>query len=388
MDSSHSIRKPRFSAGDIRGLKFFKPIRALLARLRGEAPNPNRLLFYDDYIAMLLLYYFTPTLKSLRDIQRASDYKSVARKLGVRRASLGSLSEASQVFDPEPLKAIFFELAQQAGATDAPARPKGVPDELICIAADGTLLDALSKMLWAHWIGKHDKAVKIHLQYDIFRGTPVGAELTDGNGDEKAALKRNLKPGHMYIVDRGYLDYGLYSLMLDTGASFLARLRGNFSSETMQELTLSEQARAAGVLEDRIVLVGGEKSGRRIDRKLRLVKVHVVNPPPHALKPRGPRVNGKCKSIRTSETEFDVWLLTDRMDIPAEDLALLYKYRWQIEIFFPLVEMHIRLPSSAGALAERHTDTNVRGADRKPVDRAMDRPQTDASFAVSSEHVF
>ena len=182
MDSPAPSPAPKFHASDIRGLKYFKPIRALLNRLRGEAPNPNRKLFYDDYLVMLLLYYFTPTLKSLRDIQRASDFKTVVRKLGVRRASLGSLSEASHVFDPEPLKAIFLELAQQAGASDAVPRPKGVPEELALVAVDGTLLDALPKMLWAHWIGEHDKAVKIHLQFDILRGAPSALRVDGSSG--------------------------------------------------------------------------------------------------------------------------------------------------------------------------------------------------------------
>lgn len=324
----------KFSAGDIRGLKFFKPLRALLERLRPEAAHPNRELRYDHYISLLLLYFFTPTLTSLRDIQKASDFKTVARKLGVRRASLGSLSEASCVFDPQALKAIFHELAQQAGAANAVPRPRGVPDDLTVLAADGSLLDALPKMLWANWLGEHDKAVKIHLQFDIFRGVPVGAELTDGNGDERTALKEQLKAGHMYVVDRGYLDYGLYQHILDSKSSFLARLRGNFISELIEERPVSEAARAAGVRSDQIVWIGSEKDGKRIRQPLRLLKVHVVNTPQNGLKPRGLQVSRKVKSVRVSETEFDVWLLSDRMDIPAESLALLYKYRWQIEIFF------------------------------------------------------
>ena len=239
--------KPHFPAGQASGLKFFRPIKKLLERLRPEAAHRNRELFYDHYLSMLLLYFFTPTMTSLRDIQRASDFKTVARKLGVRRASLGSLSEASHVFDPEPLKGIFFELAQQAFANNAFPRPRGVPDDLHCIAADGSLLDALPKMLWANWIGEHDKAVKLHLQYDIFRGTPVDVSLTDGNADEKRALEKCLKPKHLYVVDRGYVDYVLYQSILTRNSSFLARLRGNYSSEVIESRALTDDARKAGV---------------------------------------------------------------------------------------------------------------------------------------------
>jgi hypothetical protein len=106
----------RFAASDIRGLKFFKPVRELLNRLHGEAAHPNRELHFDEYICLLLLSYFNPLVSTLRDIQAVSDHDVIAKRFGVRRASLGSLSEASQVFDPDALRAIFQELSDQAQA--------------------------------------------------------------------------------------------------------------------------------------------------------------------------------------------------------------------------------------------------------------------------------
>ena len=324
----------RFEAGDLAGLKYFRPIQKLLERLNAEAAHPNRRLHFDEYTSLLLLYFFNPVLTSLRDIQKVSNLDIVTKKFGIRRASLGSLSEASHVFDPEPLRAILLELGRQAAAVDGPPRPVGLSEELSLIAADGTLLDALPKMLWALWLGVHQNAVKIHLQFDILRSVPIDAEVTAGNESEMDVLKARLGPQRLYAIDRGYVSYELYQSILDAKSSFVGRLRGNADCEVIESRALSNEARKAGVEADEIVWLGGEKHGRALKQPLRRVKIHARNPPHHGLKPRLRRVNRKVKSVRTNEEEFDVWLITDQMDLLPEVIALLYRYRWQVELFF------------------------------------------------------
>jgi len=72
-------------------------------------------LFYDQYVCLLLLYFFTPALKSLRALQQATNWEKTRVKLGIRRTSLGSLSEAASVFDAELVRPIIAELAAKAG---------------------------------------------------------------------------------------------------------------------------------------------------------------------------------------------------------------------------------------------------------------------------------
>ena len=102
---------------DIVGLKYFNRLMPLLERLHPVGTQRdragNRELFFDQYCAFLLLFLFNPIVTSLRGIQQASELKKVQKKLGCSRASLGSLSEATQIFDPEPLKQIASELAGQ-----------------------------------------------------------------------------------------------------------------------------------------------------------------------------------------------------------------------------------------------------------------------------------
>jgi hypothetical protein len=170
-------------------LNYFGPLRKLLADLHTYKLHPNRKLFYDGYVSLLLLCYFNPIIRGLRQIEQMSNFKKIQKELGVSRAALGSLSEASRVFDPKPLAGIFADLASQVSAVDKPELPKEIPEEMQLIAVDGTLMDALSRMLWAVWLEKYENAAKVHLHYNVSRGVPVFMELTDGNGNEKQSLR-------------------------------------------------------------------------------------------------------------------------------------------------------------------------------------------------------
>src|SRR6266550_6540071 len=100
---------PSFSAKKVSGLKYFKQLKPLLARLHDSGTESdrsgNRRLFFDDYAALILLSFFNPALTSLRALQQASCLKKVQNKLGTPRTSLGALSAAARDFDAEPLQA-------------------------------------------------------------------------------------------------------------------------------------------------------------------------------------------------------------------------------------------------------------------------------------------
>ncbi len=102
---------------DITGLKFFDQLAPLLRRLHDDGCERdragNRELHYDQYCMLILLYLFNPIVTSLRGIQQASELKKVQKKLGCARAALGSLSEATSVFDAERLLEIIGELGDQ-----------------------------------------------------------------------------------------------------------------------------------------------------------------------------------------------------------------------------------------------------------------------------------
>jgi hypothetical protein len=315
------------------GWQYLRRLQDLLQTLHQHKAHPNRKLFYDQYVALLLFSYYNPVIQGLRHIVQLSDLKKVRQQLGVGHTSLGSLSEASQVFDPKLLAKLFATLMEQANASDTPLRPEGLPANIALIAVDGTMLEALARMFWALWHTNHQNAVKLHVHYDVLRGVPICVDLTPGNGDEKESLRFNLESGRLYILDRGYRDYGLYAQIMAQGSSFVARLMGNTKMEVLETRVLTAADCAAGVLSDEIVCLGHEKTESRMPRA-RVVHVHVKNPPSRNLKPKVAKVDRKTKIIRTHQEEFDAFLVTNRMDLSAEVIALLYRYRWNVELFF------------------------------------------------------
>ena len=112
--SSKERQQSKIKESDVTGLKYFDKLSPLLQRLHDDGCQRdtagNRELHYDQYCMLILLYLFNPTVTSLRGIQQASELKKVQRKLGCPRASLGSLSEATDVFDAQRLQEIIAEL--------------------------------------------------------------------------------------------------------------------------------------------------------------------------------------------------------------------------------------------------------------------------------------
>jgi IS4 transposase len=179
---------------------------------------------------------------------------------------------------------------------------------------------------------KH-KSDLLHLDFDILKGIPVGAEVTHARVSETARLKKRLERGRLYVYDRGFADYGLFQAVVDAGSSFVGRVQQNAVFNIVEERPVGDEARAAGVEFDRVVKLGGKVSGRKLSRTVRIVRAVVKNAPTKSLGFPRKRVASK-KTFRTSSDTHELLLVTDRLDIPAELVVLLYKYRWHVELFF------------------------------------------------------
>ncbi len=325
--------RPALQPRDIEGLKYFKLIQDLLGPLHEHEDCHNRELHYDEYASLLILHFLNPVLTSLRSIQQASGLRNVQKKMGVKRASLGSLSEAQHVFDPALLGEVFQELASQTVAVDAAKRPQGLAQELEVVAQDGTLLRALPRMMWALWQDEEHRAAKIHLEFNVLRGVPKAAPVTHANASEIGVLRENLTSRKVYLIDGGYAEYALYEDIRQAQSSFVARLHENAVYEVLEERELSPDDMAAGATFDRVVWLGSKATRANLSKPVRLVQVHVKSPPPRGLAPRRSKMSNH-NTAQPQRKEYDLLLVTDLMDLPAEVIATLFRYRWTIELFF------------------------------------------------------
>ena len=183
---------------DVQGLKYFRKLWPLFERLhevgcqRDKAGN--RQLFMDQYCALVLLFLFNPCLRSLRALQQASELKNVQRKLRCGRASLGSLSEATDVFDPERLREIIGELAAQV----EPMRSVGGKHlQQLLTAVDGSVVKTLSTIAQATYLknrhGEDKSAWRLHTHFDVDRGVPTRIDVTTGKNSGKSDEKNMLR---------------------------------------------------------------------------------------------------------------------------------------------------------------------------------------------------
>jgi IS4 transposase len=158
----------------------------------------------------------------------------------------------------------------------------------------------------------------------LLKGVPVSATITDANTDEKAVLAGHLEAGRLYVLDRGYANYELLQRIIDADSSFVCRLQDSAVFEVTEERALDRAALDAGIVRDAVVRLGCKTTRDKLARPVRIVEVECT---PHQ-KPSG-------KTARGGPAQGDtILMVTDRLDLPPDVVALLYQRRWGIEIFF------------------------------------------------------
>lgn len=180
------------------------------------------------------------------------------------------------------------------------------------IAVDGSLIDATLSMIWADYRDEVKKA-KVHLGFNIGQGIPNKMVLTDGKADERLQAERLVAPGQTGVYDRGYQCYKNFDDWQEQERHFVCRIKASSRKTVLREHSIDPDSH---VFYDAVVLLG-TKDINQTEREVRVV---------------GYKADGK-----------NYWVATDRFDLSAEQIALVYKLRWTIESFFGWWKRHLKV---------------------------------------------
>jgi hypothetical protein len=270
----------------------------------GTWANPQRKVELGDYLSLYLFGMFNPVVDTMRGLCAASKLGRVQREVCGGKISLGSFSEAQTVVDPDLLQRLFDRLKLQ---TDTPPpRPGFTGRERV---VDSSVWEVLPRMSWAFWRrqGGLDNAVRLHVAFDLATGQVDDAKLTPAKKCERKQWREFARPGTCDIGDRYYsYDYKQLAELQAAGTDFIVRLRIDacWVEEGCELLTPAD--RDAGVVWASRVRLGKEGNGPRV----RVVAI-----------------------LGEDET---VLLATSlpAPDFSPEMIAMYYKHRWQVEMFF------------------------------------------------------
>jgi hypothetical protein len=316
---------------DITGLKYFERLAPLLERLRQDGCERdragNRKLHYDQYCLLLLLFLFNPIVTSLRGIQQASELNKVQKKLGCKRASLGSLSEATSVFDAGRLKEIIAELGSQLEPLAHDKRLSDIRQTITLV--DGSLIAALPRIMEASWRKKNDGSGlvkwRLHTHFELLRGVPTRIDVTPNGGgshDERAMLAAVIEPDRLYVADRGYAKFSLFNQIVAADSSYVCRLRDNSVWTVLQQSYRNDAAGLDEIISDEIVEFS---KGSDLNHKVRVICIRIN---PHTT--RG-KYRGGSSGV---DSDGILRIATNLVDVPAEVIGLIFSHRWAVEIFF------------------------------------------------------
>jgi hypothetical protein len=292
-------------------LELWQPVEKLrhdipLLQSRG---NRKLKMDFEQQLKSLILFHLEE-YESARHLLQVLEQDDFARSFiappeGIGRSSYG---EALNTRGLEQLLFVYEKLQVEAAATLPNAHPQ--LGELVAI--DGTLIDAVCSMTWADYSATTKKA-KIHLGFNINRGIPGKVRLTDGKGDEGPLVLQLLSSGQTGIMDRNYQCYRNFDLWQEQSLQFVCRIKAGTIKASLESYPVPE---GGLVFHDALMRLGSPRANQT-QRPVRVV---------------GYRVEDK-----------NYWLATNCFDLPAADIALIYKLRWGIEKFFGWWKQHLNV---------------------------------------------
>jgi transposase len=291
--------------------QLLKPLKNIMTKvppLRSRSNKP--LAMNTEELINILTYYHLQEFTSGTELIQALQEDDYARQFvapagGIKRSTFFDTVNDRGV---EQLLTVFTELQKQATGV-LPSQHSKLGD---LVAIDGSLIYSVLSMHWAEYRTDSKKA-KLHLGFDLNHGIPNKLFLTEGIGAERPFVSRIIEPGQTGVLDRGYQAHHLFDQWQLDGCHFVCRIKEATHKEIIEQFPVKENSH---VFFDAMVLLGTPD-------------VNQTKKPIHLV---GYNIEGKT-----------YWVATDRFDLLAEQVALIYKLRWDIESFFAWWKRHLKV---------------------------------------------
>jgi len=184
-------------------------------------------------------------------------------------------------------------------------------------AFDASVIDLCISVFWWAKYKKTKGAIKLHTLFDIKTSIPTFIYVTEAAVHDVNAMDNLVyETGSCYIFDRGYIDYKRLYKIHRENSFFVIRAKSNMKCKRIYS---SKCDKTMGVKYDQIIMLTNLYAAKDYPEKMRRIKYY------------------------DKETKNTFVFITNNMDLPAAEIALLYKYRWQVELFFKWIKQHLRI---------------------------------------------
>lgn len=190
-------------------------------------------------------------------------------------------------------------------------------------AFDSTTIDLCLNLFWWASFRKAKGGIKIHTLYDVVTQIPTFLHITEAKVHDMNAMDEiPYEPNAYYIFDRGYFDLARLFTVNLIGSNFIIRERGHLQYEIIDGEELLECPN--NILFDQTIRLTGQQTSKKYPSFLRRIVYY------------------------STDQKRTFTYLTNNFEIRAEHIALLYKNRWQVELFFKWIKQHLHIKSFWG----------------------------------------
>lgn len=189
-------------------------------------------------------------------------------------------------------------------------------------AFDSSTIDLCLDVFWWAEFRKHKGGIKLHTLYDVKTAIPSLVLITTAKVHDVNMLDElSYEKGSFYILDKGYIDFSRLHRVHTSDSYFVTRAKDNFKYSRMYS---NEVDKSTGIRCDQIGKLETRKSLKAYPDKLRRIKYY------------------------DEELKREFVFITNNLDLEATEIALLYKKRWHVELFFKWIKQHLKIKSFWG----------------------------------------